>query len=124
MRDLQNFVLNLLFLFINIHHYIFNDSDITYKKVRIYIQNRKSKKTRYALSFNLRQLFCNYFITNSFKYTSFPPYHQCLLTGLIQITALALYIEVGASGTFELSITAEKYTYRVAEPQYAAKFGI
>lgn len=33
------------------------------------------------------------------------------------------YIEVGASGTSELSIT-EKYTYRVAGPQYAAKFGI
>lgn len=48
---------------------------------------------------------------------------QCVLTSLIRITALA-YIEAGASGTFELSITAEKYTCRVVEPQYAAKFGI
>lgn len=69
------------------------------------------------------QLFCNYFKMNYSNYATFPLSPQCMLTSLIRITALA-YIEAGASGTFELSITVEKYTYRVVEPQYAAKFGI
>lgn len=45
------------------------------------------------------------------------------LTSLIQI-AVRAYIEAEALNTYKLSITVEKYTYRVVKAQYAAKFGI
>lgn len=71
---------------------------------------------------------CSYIVQwNCFVKTSRFPDRTILIYKLnlynINLPSLKLqraYIET--SGTSELSIT-EKYTYRVAEPQYASKFG-